>query len=96
MTTLPLIRRGSSILAVAGAAVLALASPAAANQAGGEAPAQTAASTVLAGAAGATAAPAPKAKKYCIASEITGSRLARKSCKTAEEWKAEGVDVTRS
>ena len=96
MTTLPLFRRGFSILVAAGVAVLGLASPAAASQASSEVPAQAAASTVLTGAAGAAASSVTKAKKYCIVNELTGSRIARKLCKTAEEWKAQGEDVTRS
>jgi hypothetical protein len=44
---------------------------------------------------GAPAVDAAKAKKYCVMQTITGSRMPKKTCRTAEEWKAEGVDVTK-
>lgn len=42
-------------------------------------------------------AEAPKVaeKKYCVAFDLTGSRVARKVCKTQSQWAAEGVDVTK-
>lgn len=32
---------------------------------------------------------------YCLAVEGTGSRLATKLCMTEDQWRAEGVSVTR-
>ena len=39
--------------------------------------------------------PGPKTR-YCFNSEVTGSRLPEKICKTKAEWKAEGVEVSAS
>jgi hypothetical protein len=36
-----------------------------------------------------------RTKKYCVMETITGSRMPKKTCRTAEEWKADGVDVTK-
>jgi hypothetical protein len=30
--------------------------------------------------------------KYCVVSEITGSRMPRKTCKTRDQWLAQGFD----
>ncbi|WP_353203172.1 hypothetical protein [Sphingomonas sp.] len=35
---------------------------------------------------------ATPAKKYCVLDERTGSRIARKTCKTREAWLEEGFD----
>jgi|GEM_PF-1863612 hypothetical protein len=32
-------------------------------------------------------------KKFCITADFTGSRMARKVCRTAKEWERQGVDV---
>ena len=45
---------------------------------------------------GSPAAEAGKAKKYCVMQTITGSRMPKKTCRTAEEWKADGVDITKT
>lgn len=34
----------------------------------------------------ATAAKAEKAKRYCVADTLTGSRMAKKVCRTRAEW----------
>ena len=72
-------------------AALALAQPSiAADTAGASA---TAAAAVGAAAAKSQAKPA-QPKKYCVnVIPDTGSRMARKSCRTKEEWAEEGVDV---
>lgn len=31
-------------------------------------------------------------RKFCIASELTGSRIAKQECRTRAEWASEGVD----
>ena len=56
----------------------------------------------VADAASGTAQPAPKAKEgtnsstiYCLKTEGTGSRLATKICQTADQWRADGVEVER-
>ena len=36
------------------------------------------------------------AKKYCVKSDFTGSKVAKKVCKTKDEWAAEGVDISKS
>ena len=41
----------------------------------------------------APSAATPREKRYCIVSEVTGSRLPIKVCKTRKEWEAEGVDI---
>ncbi|MCA3254397.1 MAG: hypothetical protein INF91_02130 [Alphaproteobacteria bacterium] len=46
-------------------------------------------------AAGGASADVAKAKKFCVMQTITGSRMPKKTCRTAEEWKAEGVDVSK-
>lgn len=35
-----------------------------------------------------------KDRLYCLEDTATGSRIRRQECRTAAEWKAEGVDVT--
>ena len=35
----------------------------------------------------------PREKRYCFVSEVTGSRIPVKVCKTRKEWEAEGVDI---
>jgi hypothetical protein len=37
-----------------------------------------------------TAAKAEKAKRYCVADTLTGSRVQKKICRTREEWIARG------
>ena len=38
-------------------------------------------------------APEKKARQICVKSEITGSRMARTTCKTRDQWiKQDGVD----
>jgi hypothetical protein len=32
-------------------------------------------------------------QRYCLASEITGSRIKRRECHTATQWKALDIDV---
>jgi hypothetical protein len=56
----------------------------------------------VANAASGTAQTAPKAKDgtnsstiYCLKLEGTGSRLGTKVCQTAEQWRADGVEVER-
>jgi hypothetical protein len=44
------------------------------------------------GASGPTTAK-PREKRYCFVSEVTGSRIPVKVCKTRKEWQAEGVEV---
>ena len=48
--------------------------------------------------AGVVSAPAgaKKSTRYCVADTLVGSRIARKTCKTRDEWiKAEGFDPIR-
>jgi len=80
-----------TLAAAAGLSTVALAAgPAAA------ASPQTAPSAQIDDAAGGSREAAqPKAKKYCILHTVTGSRMQKKSCRTAEEWKADGIDVTK-
>lgn len=33
-------------------------------------------------------------KKYCITDNFTGSRMAKKVCRTAEEWSRQGIEVS--
>jgi hypothetical protein len=41
----------------------------------------------------AKAAPAAKSQRYCVETQVTGSRLARRTCKTRDAWiKSEGFD----
>jgi UDP-N-acetyl-D-mannosaminuronic acid transferase (WecB/TagA/CpsF family) len=56
----------------------------------------------VADAASGTVQTAPKAKDgtnsstiYCLKLEGTGSRLDTKVCQTAEQWRADGVEVER-
>lgn len=35
----------------------------------------------------------PEQVKYCVSDHITGSRMAKKICKTRAQWEAEGVDL---
>jgi hypothetical protein len=77
-------------LAVPACATLALAQPAFA--AGGSAGASTAAVTAATSASG--LAKAAQAKRICInVVPDTGSRMARRMCKTKAEWADEGVDL---
>lgn len=39
-----------------------------------------------------TAKPVRAAPLYCIEDTLTGTRIPRRVCKTATEWRAEGVD----
>ncbi|NML05516.1 hypothetical protein [Sphingomonas sp. G-3-2-10] len=37
--------------------------------------------------------PAAKTKRYCVESDVTGSRMARRTCKTRDQWlKEDGFD----
>lgn len=49
----------------------------------------------VASASGAAQAAPKKDTKYCLTLESTGSRLGRRTCRTASEWSAEGVDLAR-
>ena len=41
----------------------------------------------------AKAAPAAKSQRYCVETQVTGSRLARRTCKTRDAWiKSDGFD----
>lgn len=35
----------------------------------------------------------PKVRIYCVVETRTGSRMPKRTCLTAEEWKAKGLDV---
>lgn len=38
-------------------------------------------------------APAAKSQRYCVETQVTGSRLARRTCKTRDAWiKSDGFD----
>lgn len=37
-------------------------------------------------------APEAKSQRYCVKTEVTGSRLARRTCKTRDAWLREGFD----
>ena len=77
--------------AVPACAMLALAQPATA--ADGVTSAATA--TATAGSAASGEAKPSGAKKYCInVIPDTGSRMARRTCKTKAEWADEGLDLT--
>lgn len=43
-------------------------------------------------AATSTAKPAKAEPRYCIEDTLTGTRIAKRVCKTATEWRAEGVE----
>jgi hypothetical protein len=74
-------------MAAAGVAFAAFSIPAHAETAKDDAASQSLSPSSSAG--------KPKtAKKYCVVGTITGSRVARKVCKTREEWEAEGIDIT--
>lgn len=47
------------------------------------------------GTSGPTTAKA-RVKRYCFVSDVTGSRIPVKVCKTREEWEAEGVEIPSS
>lgn len=79
------ISRRAVALAAAGALVLGLAAPVQATEA--------ADSNMAAAQGGGERAKAPRQKKYCIISEVTGSRMRSKVCKTRAEWKAEGQEI---
>lgn len=34
-------------------------------------------------------------QRYCADTEVTGSRLKRRTCMTASEWSAQGVDIVK-
>jgi hypothetical protein len=73
----------SKIIMLIGGVALALAAPAMAagsdNEAGGSVPR--------------TEQPKPKAEqRFCVVSDVTGSRIAHKVCKTRKEWLAEDFD----
>lgn len=34
-------------------------------------------------------------QRYCVEAETTGSRLKRRTCMTASEWAAQGVDIVK-
>lgn len=38
----------------------------------------------------------PKARLYCVVETRTGSRMPKRTCLTAEAWKAKGLDVSAS
>lgn len=42
---------------------------------------------------GSSARQAAPATKYCFMSELTGSRIVRKECRTKKEWQSLGVEV---
>ena len=37
-------------------------------------------------------APAAKSQRYCVETQVTGSHLARRTCKTRDAWLKEGFD----
>ena len=43
--------------------------------------------------AGGASAPRAREKRYCVISDVTGSRIPVKICKTRKEWKADGVEI---
>ena len=73
------------LLMTAAAFVTVAASPVVARDARPATPTETTA-------ADRTQTPTPTVKKYCVMDETTGSRVARKTCKTREAWLAEGFD----
>ena len=79
-------------LCLAAFGTAALASP---NNVGAAAGTSTSGSAAVSAAAAAPKAAAPK--KYCAnIIPSTGSRMAKRTCKTKTEWADEGVDVTAS
>lgn len=83
--------RKSWISAAAVVVAMAVTTPAMAEKA-----AEKGKSLGVASAAAATqAGTAAKPTKYCMNTEATGSRMLRKSCQTAEQWAAQGVDLER-
>lgn len=78
-----------SALAAAGLSIASFAAPASAAEQGSD----KVASSKVALSAAATVTARPAEKKYCVVDTFTGSRLAKKVCKTQREWSEEGVDI---
>jgi hypothetical protein len=74
-----------SALAVAAAPLPAFAAPAESRTAPAAAPAEQ---------SGGGAKTKSHAVKYCVVDKLTGSRIAKKTCKTKEEWARDGIDIT--
>ena len=43
----------------------------------------------------ATSTTAKGAQRYCVDTEVTGSRVKRRTCMTASEWSHHGVDIVK-
>ena len=84
-----------STLAVRGASAAAFALLVAAAPAQAERDAGTSQTARPAQSGGGSSQPSakPEQVKYCISDQITGSRMAKKVCKTKAQWEAEGVDL---
>lgn len=75
----------AALAGLAGIAIVATAAPAMARDADPK--------TERAAAAKATKAKGPQ--RYCVDEAATGSRLQRRTCMTASEWSAHGVDIVK-
>lgn len=79
--------------AVSACAMLALAQPASAAD---DMKNTTAAAAATASVSAATGKPrAARSQHYCMNVFLTGSRIARRICKTKAEWADEGVDLDK-
>lgn len=45
--------------------------------------------------AAATSITAKGAQRYCVDTEVTGSRVKRRTCMTASQWSHHGVDIIK-
>ncbi len=76
----------SAIGGLAGIAILAAAAPALARDADPK--------TDRAAPAKATKSGKAKAEqRYCVDNTVTGTRISRRTCQTAAQWSAQGVDI---
>ncbi|MFA5963982.1 MAG: hypothetical protein WC804_08200 [Sphingomonas sp.] len=73
----------SKIIMLIGGAALAVAAPAMA--------ASSATDTTGSGTKTEQAKPKPE-QRFCVVSEVTGTRIPKKTCKTRKAWLAEGFD----
>jgi hypothetical protein len=80
-----------TVIAAFAGTLIAAASPAVARN---DVPSAASTASTVAAASTETQVPAKasKAKRYCVEDTVTGSRLPRRSCRTREEWLAEGFD----
>lgn len=78
------------ISAIAAGAALAAASPSMANERGTAATAGASTASAVS-----AAAEEKKDERVCLVTRLTGSRIARKVCRTELEWEKDGVDIQK-